>query len=279
MAASRTARYVALYRALETVERRREPLFRDPYATRFLTPGLNRVVRAAQLPGVGSLVTRYADHRAPGARTSAIGRTKIIDDAVRASTAPQLVILGAGFDCRAHRLPELAGRAVFEVDRPETQTQKRALLGEVRDNLHYVAVDFLHDDVAERLIASGWNPTVPTCFLWEGVTNYLTAEAVEEVLAWIGHSAPGGMLIFTYIHKGLLDGTVDFPGGATMLANVQALDEPWTFGLHPDTLAEFLSRFSLSLREDLGADDYRHRTGVADTTGYAFYRLAIADIR
>src|SRR2546426_4099241 len=103
MAASRTARYVALYRALETVERRREPLFRDPYATRFLTPGLNRVVRAAQLPGVGSLVTRYADHRAPGARTSAIGRTKIIDDAVRACTAPQLVILGAGFDCRAHR--------------------------------------------------------------------------------------------------------------------------------------------------------------------------------
>ena len=277
MSASRTAQYVAFYRALETVQRRRAPLFRDPFAIRFLGPGLARTVRAARVPVVHALVARYADHRAPGARTSAIGRTRIIDDVVRAAAPGQLVILGAGFDCRAHRLAELAGTEVFEVDRPETQARKRALLGEVRADVHYVAVDFLHDDTAERLTAAGWNPAMPTCFIWEGVTNYLTAPAVDEVLSWIGNSAPGSVLVFTYIHRGLLDGSQDFAGGAKMVANVNALNEPWTFGLRPDEVAPLLHRFGLTLREDLGADDYRSRTGITDLTGYAFYRLAIAD--
>jgi methyltransferase (TIGR00027 family) len=281
MPASRTAQYVALYRALETVERHRRPLFQDPYATRFLSPGLVRTVRAARQPAVHSIVSRYADHRAPGARTSAIGRTKIIDDVVRSSVAAgvgQLVILGAGFDCRAHRLPELAGVAVFEVDRPDTQAEKRTRLRGVREDVRYVAVDFLRDSVVSGLDAAGWAASAPTCFLWEGVTNYLTAEAVERMLAWIGGAASGSTLAFTYVHGGLLDGSVSFDGGSRIIQNVRTLGEPWTFGLHPNEVGPLLSRFGLTLREDLGADDYRRRTGLTDTTGYAFYRLAHADI-
>jgi methyltransferase (TIGR00027 family) len=279
MAASRTARYVALYRALETVERRRAPLFQDPFAIRFLPPALARTVRAARHTAVHALVRRYADHRAPGARTSAVGRTKILDDVVRTAVAAgttQLVILGAGFDCRAHRLPELAAVDVFEVDRPETQAEKQTLIGGIRDGVHYVPVDFLRDSVSGRLSAAGWNPAETTCFLWEGVTNYLTEEAVKEVLAWIGDAAAGSTVAFTYIHKGLLDGTVPFAGGAKMLANVRHLNEPWTFGLYPEDLPAYLRQFGLTLREDLGADDYRARTGLTHASGYAFYRLAVA---
>jgi methyltransferase (TIGR00027 family) len=231
---------------------------------------------------VHSVLTRYADYRAPGARTSAIGRTTIIDEVVRGSVAAgvaQLVILGAGFDCRAHRMPELAGVAVFEVDRADTQAEKRSRLSGVRSDIRYVAVDFLRDSVASRLAESGWDAGRPTCFLWEGVTNYLTAPAVERMLGWIGGTAPKSTLVFTYIHGGLLDGTVSFDGGARMIQNVQSLGEPWTFGLHPHDVGPLLARFGLTLREDLGADDYRRRTGLTDTTGYAFYRLAIADVR
>ncbi len=281
MPASQTAQYVAFYRALETVARRRPPLFHDPYATRFLSPGLTRAVRAARQPLVHSLVARYADHRAPGARTSAIGRTKIIDDAVRAAVASgtrQLVILGAGFDCRAHRLPELAEVTVFEVDRAETQAEKRSRLTDTRTDIHYVAVDFLRDEVSTRLAEEGWDTGARTCFLWEGVTNYLTAEAVEQVLSWIGRSAPGSTLVFTYIHGGLLDGSVPFDGGDRMIGNVRTLGEPWTFGLHPNEVGPLLSRHGMTLREDLGADDYRRRTGIKDLSGYAFYRLAVAEV-
>jgi hypothetical protein len=116
MAASRTAQFIALYRAFETCERRRPPLFRDPYAVGFLSRRLALVVRASRVPVVRGWVERYADHRSPGSRTSAIARTAYIDDAVRAAVAggtgqtgraertgpiDQLVILGAGFDCRA----------------------------------------------------------------------------------------------------------------------------------------------------------------------------------
>jgi hypothetical protein len=46
--------------------------------------------------------------------------------AVAAGRASQVVILGAGFDSRAHRLPALRSGRVFEVDHPATQATKRA---------------------------------------------------------------------------------------------------------------------------------------------------------
>ncbi|HEX5061172.1 MAG TPA: class I SAM-dependent methyltransferase, partial [Kofleriaceae bacterium] len=128
MAVSQTAEYVALYRALETTETRREPLFRDPFARHLLTGSRLRALRLATMPGLRSMLERYADHRAPGARTSAIGRTRFIDDVVRAERARGIryyVILGAGYDSRAHRLVELKEARVFEVDRAETQAEKR----------------------------------------------------------------------------------------------------------------------------------------------------------
>ena len=42
----------------------------------------------------------------------------------------QLVLLGAGYDTRATRLPAAAASAVFEIDHPLTQSRKRAVLGD-----------------------------------------------------------------------------------------------------------------------------------------------------
>src|SRR6185436_12874121 len=179
MAASRTAQYVAAYRAIESLEP--QPHFRDGFAVAFLAPELTRLVRAARLPTLRSLVKRYADRRAPGARTSAIARTCYIDDVVRSAVRAgtrQFVILGAGFDCRAHRLPELRDSVVFEVDRAETQAVKRLALAHAplsaRDDVCYVPVDFLRDKVSDRLAETSWDAAAPTLFVWEGVTNYLT---------------------------------------------------------------------------------------------------------
>src|SRR5258706_14957084 len=97
---SRTAEYVALYRALETTERRREPLFRDRLAPRFLTGSRAAWLALSHVPGMRSMIERYGDTRAPGARTSTIARTRYIDDFVRKEIKRgirQLVLLGAGF--------------------------------------------------------------------------------------------------------------------------------------------------------------------------------------
>jgi methyltransferase (TIGR00027 family) len=281
MAASRTAQYVALYRALESSEPRRAPLFRDPYAIGFLSRPLALAVRVARARAMRGWVERYADRRAPGSRTSAIARTAYIDDAVRAAVADgidQLVILGAGFDCRAHRMPELAGVRVYEVDRVETQAVKRARMPD-QPAVRYVAVDFLRDEVGAALAATGWDRGRRTLFVWEGVTNYLTEAAVVAMLDWIASAAPGSRVVFTYIHAGLLDGTARFDGGEILIANVRRLGEPWTFGLHPDAVAGFVAARGLTLRDDLGADDYRRRyLGDRPTPGYAFYRIAAAEV-
>jgi methyltransferase (TIGR00027 family) len=280
MAVSRTAQYVALYRALETVAP--APLFRDPFATGFLSSGLELAVRAARFGPLRALLLRYADMRAPGARTSAIARTCFIDELVRKTVGEgvrQVVLLGAGFDCRAHRMPELRESRVFEVDRAETQQWKRAhLRGAQRGDVHYVAVDFQRDDVGALLAAAGWDAAQPTLFIWEGVTNYLSEGAVTEVLSFIGRSAPGSTVVFTYIHGGLLDGTVRFAGGERMMRNVRAMGEPWTFGLHPQAVASFVARAGLTLREDAGADEYRRRYLGGGSPGYAFYRIAAASV-
>jgi methyltransferase (TIGR00027 family) len=199
---SRTAAYVALYRALETVERRRSPLFHDPYATRFLTPSLRAAVQVARVPVLRNLVTRYADRRAPGARTSAIARTAYIDDVVRRalqSGVPQVVVLGAGYDCRSQRMTELTRARVFEVDRQPTQDRKRALLGASQSI--YVPVDFLKDDTFARLTSHGWNRATATLFIWEGVTNYLDEAAVSRVLSDVAGCAAGSSIVFTYVHR------------------------------------------------------------------------------
>ena len=175
-------------------------------------------------------------------------------------------------------MPELRAAAVFEVDRAETQAIKRARLpagGAVR----YVEVDFLRDEVGARLEAAGWDRRRRSLFLWEGVTNYLTEAAVASTLGWIGASAPGGRVVFTYIHAGLLDGTARFAGGEQVADNVRRMGEPWTFGLHPAAGAGFVARAGLVLREDMGADDYRRRyMGDVAAPGYAFYRIAVADV-
>src|SRR5688500_1819043 len=100
MPASKTAAYVALYRALDTCEPRRPPLFRDPFAAGFLSPGLQFALRIARIRGCRAALESYADWRAPGARSSAIGRTRFIDDVVRREMergTRQLVLLGAGY--------------------------------------------------------------------------------------------------------------------------------------------------------------------------------------
>lgn len=270
---SKTAEVIALYRALETVAP--APVIRDPFAHRFLSRGYALAVQLSRIARRPLLA--YADRRAPGARTSAIARTAFLDAAVRDAQPPQLVILGAGFDCRAHRMPELARTRVFEVDRHAIQAFKRARV-DARPNVTYVSVDFLRDDVAAALAAAGWDGAQRTFVLWEGVTNYLDEPAVSRVLAWVGTLAPGSAIAFTYVHRGVIDGSTPFVGGARMVRDVAALGEPWTFGLLPEDVGTFVARAGLAIREDIGADDYRMRyLGVTDP-GYAFYRIAVATV-
>lgn len=131
-----------------------------------------------------------------------VARTVEIDDAIRAAHAPQVVILGAGLDGRAWRMPELADSIVFEVDHPDTQTQKEAAVAHLRQTareVRFVPVDFSRDDLNSALAAAEHDPTIPTMWVWEGVVMYLRREEVETSLAVIARrSVVGSRLVIAY---------------------------------------------------------------------------------
>ena len=284
--ASRTAEYMALFRALESARPARQRLFQDPFAVVFLRPRLRLVVALSRLPRLGGVVRRYLDTRWPGARTSGAARTRFIDDAVIAALGTgisQVVILGAGFDARPYRLRALAAATVFEVDHPSTSAAKRRALarGGVAPpaRVRFVAVDLAAAALGTAMRNAGYDPGRPTLFVWEGVTNYLTAEAVDETLRWCARAAPGSAIVFTYVHRRVLEAPEAFDGTRALFATLGAAHERWTFGLDPAELARYLGERGLALEEDVGAADYRARYfgPVADgMRGYEFYRIAVA---
>jgi methyltransferase (TIGR00027 family) len=286
--ASRTAEYMAFFRALESARPPRKRLFTDSFAMQFLRPGLRRAVYFSRVPVLGALIPRYLDRRLPGARTSGVARTCLIDDtlcqALREAIG-QVVILGAGFDCRAYRLAGIGSAAVFELDHPATLSVKRAhlrrALANLPHNVRFVEIDFDRQSLGDVLAQAGLDSLSPAVFLWEGVTNYLSADAVDAVLRFVAGCAAGSRLVFTYIDRRALDGSGLFEGAADLMREVARLGEPWTFGLDPEELPNYLCARGLKLERDAGAREYRRQYFGAvgeRMNGYDFYHVAIATV-
>jgi methyltransferase (TIGR00027 family) len=289
--ASQTAEYMALFRALESSRRPSNiRLFSDPFAYFFLRPALKGVVHLSRTPLLGAAVPRIIDLRWPGARSSGIARTRLIDDCVSASLregVDQVVIFGAGFDCRAYRIAGIETTRVFEVDHPATLSKKKEgvlhIFGSLPKHVVYVDVDFNTQSLGQTLQDSGFNANERSSFIWEGVTNYLTERAVDRTLSYIGkNTAPGSRIVFTYVHRGVLDGSATFGGTRHVRNTLQRAGETWTFGFYPEYLQAYLAERGLDLTEDVGASEYRARYMGASSRrvkGYEFYRVAFARSR
>jgi methyltransferase (TIGR00027 family) len=280
---------MALFRALESSRRpRHERLFEDLLAVEFLRPSLRLAVLVARVPLLGRIVPAFIDCRWPGARSSGVARTRLIDDLLAAALregVDQVVLLGAGFDCRAHRLPGIDRARVFEIDRPATLAAKQARLRQRQPRLpgHVVSVeaDFEDQDLEPAMRSAGFSPLARSFFVWEGVTNYLTADGVDKTLRRVvAVAAPGSRLLFTYVHRGFLDGSIAFPGGRRLSRMLRRIGEPWCFGLDPAEVSGFLAQRGFRLLEDWGAADYRSRylgRSARRLRGYEFYRAALAE--
>ena len=99
-------------------------------------------------------------------------RTRFIDELMERAVrngAAQLVILGAGFDTRAHRFAELLkDAAVFEIDYGATQEYKKrrvqAALG-APANLVYAPIDFTRESLGDVLRRAGFLSSRPTYYI------------------------------------------------------------------------------------------------------------------
>jgi methyltransferase (TIGR00027 family) len=275
--ASGTATLVTALRALASLGENR--LIDDTAAQQLLPRSWSRAIGViGRLPRGAALLRRAPDLISPGRLEHIALRTGVIDAYVRrevARGANELVILGAGFDTRAHRLPELARTTVFEVDHPATQAQKgertRGLAITARAR-RFVPVDFERGSLARGLLASGFEPSAPSAFIWEGVTMYLTPAAIRATLGELrALVSPGSSLLFTYYDGSGASGP---PSSVTPLL-AALLGEPFLTNLSPSEAAALLAEFGFSVEEDSGRNEWARARG-RRARGRAQERVAIA---
>jgi methyltransferase (TIGR00027 family) len=280
-APSRTAKYMALFRALESARPAGERMFEDRAAASFLRPTLRAVALAARFPPAHSLIVAFVDHRWPGPRLSGVVRTRVIDDFVTGAMqagCTQLVLLGAGYDTRATRLPAAAASTVFEIDHPVTQARKRAVLGQVSKRIRYVPLDFESHALRPALIDAGLDRKQRTCILWEGVFSYLTPEAIDATLtALIEVCAPGSQILLTYVDQRFLDTASPHP--EAWLTAVRDAGEPFQTGIDPIQAPAFFAERNLTLLGDESTTQAARRLGVPEAHRIPdMYRLATLQI-
>ena len=227
-----TAFSIAAVRAAERNRPREEQLFDDPYATLFAAAGAHAAESTQRYLGL------------PFFQEGVRLRTRYIDDAVRAGVAAgidQVVLLGAGFDARALRMPELARAAVYEVDTADQLARKRAVLAgagvALPANVRYVPFDFERAEYdAEALAAAGFRRGAGALFVWEGVIGYIGADEIARSLRFMAREGgPGARVVFTF--------------GESTFA--------------PEGSAEHARRAGFTSCEELGGDDLwrRHLAG------------------
>jgi len=253
------------------------PRFSDPTAMALLPDDARARVERFR-SGEAPRGMRERLSRAYLARQSRImvARTIAIDEAVRAAAAPQLVILGAGLDGRAWRMPELADVTVFEVDHPDSQRDKRARVAALTSTareVRFVPVDFGRDRLDDALAAAGHDPARPTAWIWEGVVMYLTPAEVEATLAVVARrSAPASRLVVLYHSP------------AHILAIIglitRRLGEPLRSAWTADQMRALLARhgFQLARDEEVSAIGARLSPELGRATSVARHlRVATAD--
>jgi methyltransferase (TIGR00027 family) len=174
----------------------------------------------------------------------------VFEDSLK-SGARQVVILGAGLDSRAYRPPDgVRQTRVFEVDFPPTQEYKkkrvREIMGVLPSHVAYVPVDFTKDDLGTELGKGGYDRTLKTIFVWEGVTFYLPEAAVDATLRFVSaNSAPGSRIIFDYfLASGLKKPT---PALNDVMKRLETVREPLIFGLPDDDPEGFIGRRGLAI--------------------------------
>jgi len=229
------------------------------------------VLLGHRLTGFVPRMLRYPYEGIPPVGHSSSVRATFVDAAIERYLpgVEQFVELGAGYDTRTVQLQHNRQIRCFEVDLPKTQQMKRELLHECgvdTSGVKFVSANFLTDDWLDNLAKAGFDPRKPTFFLWEGVTYYLSREAMEKAFRTIATIAPGSVVVFDYGTDANIK-RYRKPLGRLAKAILKAVREPQTFWISSEppvkkNLAALMDAYGFSLREqlDYGRETRRRRS-------------------
>ncbi len=211
---------IAGIRAAET--ERADRLFADPLAGAFVAAAGAPPSQATGPPGATL-------------RLWVVARTVFLDELLMSACADgvrQVVLLGAGFDTRAFRLPWPPGVRCFELDTRDVLDVKDQVLAAqhaVPGCERITVTGDLRDDWPAALRAAGLRPGEPAAWVAEGLLVYLSRRGVDELLDRVTSlSAPGSGLGLTFRGRAPADQT----SPAVALRRSAAPDDPvgWLAG-------------------------------------------------
>lgn len=245
---SETAHAVALCRALASRDSRFGNRASDPYSELFLKENVRSVLQneTARQSVINTMISRplYGYF---------IARSLFIDEAFVGAVRkrmPQIVFLGAGYDTRALRFQNAVGATrIFEVDAVSTQNRKKELFDStntpIPPQVTFIGMNFKTDNLVRKLKEAGFDRSMATLFIWEGVTYYLSQETIGRVLELIrDNSASGSGLCFDYAAK--------------ELDSISA-GEPFLSWMDPATVPSYLAGYGFRLIEHLDAAEMSAR--------------------
>ncbi len=291
MKAIQTGFGVSWVRATGMLYPKEKRLFEDPYSEKMLSPFYKFFIFLQRSPKINDAMVKSKEKSTPGIIGWMFCRFRYIDDVLKDSIVKKeietVVNLGAGMDCRAYYTPGIESIRYFELDHPSVIKQKKVkmgkILGKLPNRIIFVPIDFEKQSLDTELKKAGYNLTSKTLFIWEGVTQYISKEANDSTLKYVAQAAPGSKIVFTYIIKSFIEGKNIHDGIKVMYKYMRKKNNPlWIYGLDPNDMGGYLSKYSLSLIEDIGSEEVRERYMKLvnlDLDVFEIERIALAEVK
>ena len=196
-------------------------------------------------------------------------RTKHIDNILKQAAddgVGQVVNLGAGYDSRAYRYRKsMPNVKFFEIELPEMVVEKKRrlkeVLGYVPDYVAFVPIDFNKQTIPGELKKAGYNSNAKTLFIWEGVTMYISADAVDSTLKFIAtQSAPGSSVVYDYMPLAIIkDDFEEYIDMRDVAYWVRYRGEPFIFGVPDGEGITYVEARGLEVLSDIGPQEMETR--------------------
>jgi methyltransferase (TIGR00027 family) len=261
--ASGTAMATAFMRALAAYDPRKEIRGNDYLAEIFLEEEQKRPLKD---PAIRAWVMK--NRIAPGAYEFMIARTAFFDRIVEQAlkeNIEQVVLLGAGYDSRPYRFAGfIQDTKIFELDAKPTQDRKRECLQQAEismsEKISFVPINFVTDNLRERLMETGYSPEQKALFIWEGVTYYLSSEVVDNMLALVRSNSPSGSSI-SFDYASLSGEALNEEGAKELRKHMQVRysNEPTKFGIQAGKIEAFLAERGFEVVEHLTAAEMNEK--------------------
>jgi len=149
---------------------------------------------------------------------------------------------------------------VFELDIPITQKHKRACLSnggiKIPDQVSFVPINFNTESIADALLSTDFNKNRKTFFVWEGVTFYLSAEAVDTTFKFVNSNSGKGSSI-TFDYTALWPGIMEAYGVKELIdfnSKNQSGESIVSFSLNEDLIDTFMNDRGFKISEYMNSD-------------------------